>query len=208
MSERTYLYLLRHGATDANQRRPYVLQGQGTDGPLSQAGRTQARRAAEALAHLPIHTVFASPLKRSRETAAIVAEPHGAQVRVVPEITEVDVGEWEAMSWNAVMERYPEQYRRFMSDPAVFPYAGGESYADVARRVVPALEAILREHDGHVAVVGHNVVNRVFLAHLLGVELRRARTLRQSNCGINVIRRKGDEIELITLNGVLHLESE
>lgn len=202
------MYLLRHGATEANERRPYVLQGQGTDGPLSDAGRDQARRAAKALARERIGAVFASPLKRSVETAAIIAEPHGLTVTVVPEIIEVDVGQWEAMTWEAVMERYPDDYRRFMHDPGIFPYSGGESYGDVARRVIPAFERLLREHPGRIVAVGHNVVNRVFLAHLMGIELRRARTLRQTNCGINVVRCEDDEIELITLNSVLHLDRE
>ncbi len=208
MTDCTYLYLVRHGATAANERRPYVLQGQGTDGPLSHAGRDQARRAAAALAGEPIRAVFASPLQRSRETAAIIAEPHGLPVGVLREIIEVDVGRWEAMTWDAVMEQYPDAYRRFMSDPGVFPYFGGESYGDVARRVIPALEGLLRRQSGCIVAVGHNVVNRVFLAHVLGIELRRARTLRQTNCGINVVRRKNDEIELITLNSVFHLDRE
>jgi broad specificity phosphatase PhoE len=202
------LLLIRHGATEANERRPYVLQGQGVNHSLSSAGQQQARALGEFLSEFEIDAVYASPLKRAQETAAAVAEHHSLAVRSVERLTEVDVGEWEGASWDDVMARWPEYYARFVGDPGRVPYLGGESYADVQNRAVPALAELLEDHDRQVvAVVAHNVVNRVVLARYLGLDLSRAKDLRQENAGVNVIDFKNTAPQVQTVNSAFHVPS-
>ncbi len=206
MKDETWLFLVRHGATRANESRPYVLQGRRTDWPLSETGRQQAEQVARFLAAYPIQRVVSSPLRRAVETAEAIARPHGLAVERWEELTECDVGQWEGLDWESIMRRFPEQYRRFMDNPAEHGYLGGETYADVLRRVKPALERILRESVGQaVVVVAHNVVNRVFLSELLQVELRRAKGIPQTNAGVSVLRWRDGELKLLTLNAVFHL---
>lgn len=207
MSDVTRIYLVRHGATDANQQRPYVLQGNGTDRPLNALGRAQARAAAAFLSRQRIDHVYSSDLARARETAETIADAHRLTVNPVTALREVHVGLWEGLPWDDIMERFPEDYARFMENPAEHAYLGGESYSDVWRRASPALEEIAARHTGQtVLVVAHNVVNRVLLAPLMGVPLREAKSIRQSNTGINVIRSHGAERELVTLNACFHLD--
>ncbi|GAB4161426.1 MAG: alpha-ribazole phosphatase [Planctomycetaceae bacterium] len=200
------MYLVRHGATDANLQRPYVLQGRGIDHALSETGRLQASAVAEFLSRFQIHRAFSSGMKRAIETAGMIAQHHNLDVTPIETLGEVDVGDWEGMSWEAIMQEYPEEYRRFMEDPATHPYVGGESYGDVHRRVRPVIQQLLEEHAGqNVLVVAHNVVNRVILADLLGMEIRRAKDIKQANTGVNVIRHRDGETELLTLNAQFHL---
>jgi broad specificity phosphatase PhoE len=202
----TTLYLVRHGATLQNESRPVVLQGNGIDGPLSETGRRQAEGVAGILSRMPLTHVYSSPLRRARQTAEAIAEPHRLPVLIVEEIHEVDVGQWEGVSWSRIMEEQPEAYARFIANPETVPYLGGESYGDVLRRARPAMLALLSRHEGEsIAVVAHNVVNRVLLADLLGLPLRQAKDIRQANCCVNVIRRKNDTVELITMNAQLDL---
>jgi broad specificity phosphatase PhoE len=206
----TRVYLIRHGATEANRARPYRLQGRGTDLPLDGLGRLQAERAAEALvsAGLKLDAVYSSPLRRAFETAQIVGEPHGLEPRPLDGLTEADVGRWEGLTWEEVQAREPDLYERFHADPGRVPYPEGESFADVAQRVSPIIAALVSKHPGEtVAVVAHNVVNRAYLAGLLGVPIERARTLRQSNGGINVIEYQEDgQAQVFSVNSALHLE--
>ena len=206
----TRLYLIRHGATEANRARPYRLQGRGTDLPLDEVGRSQARRASEVLvsAGVRLAVVYSSPLRRAMETARLVAEPHGLEPCPVALLTEADVGRWESLTWDEVRAREPELHDRFHADPGRVPYPEGESFADVAVRVVPVMADLALKHPGEViAVVAHNVVNRAYLAELLGVPIERARALRQSNGGINVIDYHEDgRVEVFSVNGALHLE--
>lgn len=200
------MYLLRHGATANNLADPPLLQGGGIDLELSEAGRQQAACAAELLAQQHLAAVYSSPLIRARQTAEIVAKPHGLAVRLVSAIEEVDVGQWEGRSWKEISRTEPEPYRQFIDDSANHGYLGGENMTQVLDRCAPALHALMGQHLGEeIAVSAHNVVNRVYLASLLGVPISRAREIIQDNCGINVIRFRRDEVKVMSLNSAFHL---
>lgn len=202
----TLIYLLRHGATALNQERPYRLQGRRSDPPLDEAGIHQARRAADALAELALTACYTSPLARARETAAIVAAPHELTPVAVNELIEAEIGRWEARTWEEVQEREPELYQRFLASPGTTPYPEGESFQNVQDRAWPAMLALARAHAGErILVVGHNILNRAYLAKVIGLPIDAARAIRQVNCGINVIDYEGDQPVLITLNSALHL---
>ena len=121
-----WLYLVRHGATDNNRARPSRLQGRRTDPGLSAEGLEQARQTGRFLADCRFDALYCSPLLRARQTAEAIAQPHGLSIRVVDELTEVDVGQWEGRAWDEVERTDPEAYRAFMADPATHGYLGGE----------------------------------------------------------------------------------
>lgn len=203
----TYLLLLRHGATEANLHQPPWLQGQGSDIPLCALGRNQAAAAAALLARLPVDRVVSSPLRRARETAEMIAtELNRTDVEMLPPLIECDVGRWEGLDWGTITRQDPELHARFMDDPAANGYPGGESFADVHRRAAPAFDALFDGRPGKLVVaVSHNVVNRTYLAAALGIPLARARSIRQDNSCINVLRKQSDHVEVLSLNAVFHL---
>lgn len=200
------MYLVRHGATDNNLANPPILQGRNADVPLSDKGFEQVRRTAEFLAPLPIDAVYSSPLLRAQQTAQFIAEKHDCPTDQIDEIMEVDVGQWEGLSWDEIERSEPDRYHRFMSDPVEHGYKNGESFSDVSHRVMPAMEKICAENLGRTIVVAaHNIVNRVFLANVIKLPLREARRLTQKNCGINHIRLHSGELQLMTMNLTVHL---
>lgn len=137
----TRLFLVRHGETDWNRERR--IQGR-TDIPLNDTGREQARATGRRLAARSWDGLFASPLIRARETAEIIGAELGlGEPVLVPAIVERDYGEAEGMDGAEVERRYP--------NGATVP--GRESRADVADRVVPALEGLALAHPGQVLVV-------------------------------------------------------
>jgi broad specificity phosphatase PhoE len=201
------MYLVRHGATANNVANPPVLQGCHVDAPLSSEGESQADAVARQLSQTRICRVYSSPLLRARQTAEPIARVRRCDVECVPMLREVDVGRWEGRSWVNIAREDSEAYQQFQSRPDLFGYAGGENLSQVAQRVVPALLELLQSaEDGPIAVVAHNVVNRVFLAHLLKVPLSEARTLSQHNGGINVITQQHSDPIVETLNTVFHLQ--
>lgn len=203
-----FLLLVRHGATANNEARPPKLQGCRSDGELSDVGRRQAELAAEFLRPLSIAAVYSSPLRRAFETAAALAAPHGLRVQTIDELTECDVGAWEGRSWNEIEREDPARFALFMADSAANPYAGGESLDQVRARIAPVLDELCRRHLGQaIAVVAHNVVNRVYLADLLGWPIARARSIPQSNCGVNLIEYARGKSTVLTINGAFHLQA-
>ena len=85
----TVLYLVRHGETvdNANQ----IMQGQ-TQGELNENGLRQAQELGEQWRNREIDVVIASDLRRSVDTAAIIAAPHGLEVVMTPLLRERDWG--------------------------------------------------------------------------------------------------------------------
>lgn len=205
-TETCWMILVRHGATDNNRADPPRLQGRRTDPSLSPEGAAQAERTAAFLAKLPIRGVVSSPLTRARQTAEIIAGTWGMSVTTADALTEVDVGVWEGLSWPEIEQRYPEAYRDFVSDPEVNPYLEGENMGSVCRRVVPAFDHLGSEHRGKmIVVVAHNVVNRVYLAQLIGMPIGKYRSIPQENCGLNVIQWRVHRVRPVTINAAFHL---
>ena len=202
-----WVYLVRHAATDNNRADPPRLQGRRTDPGLSVEGHQQARQTARFLAACRVDTVYSSPLLRARQTAEAIAEPHGLSVQAVDELIEADVGQWEGLAWDEIERTNPEAYRAFMADAAVHPYLGGETLESVYARIVPAFDRLMVDNLGRLIVVSaHNVVNRAYLAPLLGLPLGRYRSVPQDNCGLNLLTYRDGRVKAVTVNAVFHLD--
>ena len=201
-----WLYLVRHGATANNRARPPRLQGRRTDPPLSEEGLRQAKHTGDRLAETRLDAVYSSPLLRARQTAEAIARPHGLKVEVIDDLVEVDVGQWEGRAWDEIERTDTEAYRLFMTDAAEHGYLGGENMQTVQSRVIPAFEQLMAANCGRtIAAAAHNVVNRVYLTHLLDLALRQYRSVPQDNCGVNLIRFRNGKVKLVTVNEIGHL---
>ena len=174
---------------------------------LSREGHRQAELTSAFFAARTVDAVFSSPLQRAIETAQLIARQHGLSVDTVEELVEVDVGHWEGMSWIDIEQSDPEYYQRYMANTGSVPYLGGESFQDVQDRALPALRRVMDENRGRqIVVVAHNIVNRTCLAKLLHVPVAKARAISQDNCGVNMLRLKGDELQVRMVNVAFHLE--
>jgi len=203
----TTLYLIRHGATEANLATPARLQGRKHNPPLARLGVRQAEATRDLLAIRPIDHCYTSPLLRAVQTAALVAAPHRISPVTLDALTECDLGSWEGLDWQTIRYLDAEGYQRFHANPALFGYPSGESFADVYARVRPAIDGLLQAHEGQsVLVVAHHIVNRTYLAGLLGMGPELARQIVLDNCGISIVVRQGEKTTVSTLNAAFHLE--
>jgi 2,3-bisphosphoglycerate-dependent phosphoglycerate mutase len=170
----TVILIARHGESDWNAAKRW--QGH-ADRPLTATGREQARALAARLAHIELEAVYSSDLRRARETAALVAERQGLEVRELPELREVDVGSWSGLTGAEAEERFPEGYAHWRSG---YPgWEDGESYEAMADRVLVAVRAIAAQHpDGRVLIVSHGGPIRAIHAEALGLDVHSYRRLR------------------------------
>jgi probable phosphoglycerate mutase len=161
--------LLRHGETPLTPQKRFSGSG-GTDPALSAAGREQAHRAAEALARRgTIQAVVASPLTRTRETAAVVATRLGLDVTIEEGLRETDFGAWEGLTFGEVRERYPDDLNAWLADPEARPTGGGESFAETAVRIAAARDKLVAAYAGRtVLLVTHVTPIKMFVRQALG----------------------------------------
>jgi broad specificity phosphatase PhoE len=117
------------------------------------------------------------------------------------------LGRWEGLDWETIRCNDPEAYHHFMANPAYHGYPEGESFADVHQRTFKTLDELLQVHEGQaILVVAHHVVNRTYLAGLLGLPAERARQVSLDNCGISVVVRAEEKTAVTTLNAAFHLQ--
>jgi broad specificity phosphatase PhoE len=178
----TELLLVRHGETDWNRERRF--QGH-ADPPLNDAGREQARMLAENLADEGIDAIYTSDLRRARETAEILAARSGSEVVALRELREIDVGDWQGLTWPEIEERHPDGAARWGRDG--HGWDGGETYDQLRERIVAALHVIAERHPGQrVLVVGHGGTVRATRAFVEGVSVveSRGRSPAIGNCEV------------------------
>ncbi|GGW39565.1 hypothetical protein GCM10010503_14840 [Streptomyces lucensis JCM 4490] len=163
------LVLLRHGETPLTPQKRFSGSG-GTNPSLSDAGREQAHRVAEALARRgTVQAVVASPLARTRETAGIVAARLGLDVSVDDGLRETDFGAWEGLTFGEVHDRYPDDLGAWLADPEAHPTGGGESFAETAIRIAATRDKLVAAHAGRtVLLVTHVTPIKTFVRLALG----------------------------------------
>ncbi|MGV9352954.1 bifunctional RNase H/acid phosphatase [Streptomyces misionensis] len=163
------LVLLRHGETPLTPQKRFSGSG-GTNPPLSDVGREQAHRVAEALAARgTIETVLASPLARTRETAEIVAARLNLDVHIEDGLRETDFGAWEGLTFGEVRDRYPDDLNAWLADTEARPTGGGESFAETAARIEATRDRLVTAHAGHtVLLVTHVTPIKTFVRLALG----------------------------------------
>ncbi|MFE6482513.1 bifunctional RNase H/acid phosphatase [Streptomyces sp. NPDC057757] len=149
----TTFVLLRHGETPLTPQKRFSGSG-GTDPALSETGRDQAERAARSLAtHGTVQAIVASPLTRTRETAATVAARLGLEVVIDEGLRETDFGAWEGMTFGEVRERYPEDLNAWLASPDAEPTGGGESFTATAHRISATRDKLTAAYAGRTVLL-------------------------------------------------------
>lgn len=177
----TLVLLVRHGQTSTTGK---VLPGRAAGLHLSASGRAQADAAAERIAALErVDAVYASPLERTRETAAPIARARGLRVRTARGLLECDFGDWTGRSLSALRKR-PE-WRDVQARPSTFRFPRGESFAEMQQRMWDELDRLVRAHPGGTVVaVSHADPIKAAVAMATGVHLDLFQRIVVSPCSI------------------------
>ena len=139
----TTILLARHGETDWNREGRF--QGW-ADPPLNSTGRAQSVDLSVALMAEELAAVYSSPLGRALETAEALAASRGLEPVTVDALREVDVGSWSGLTRSEIETRFPEQYARWLDYGQ--GWEDGETYEEMAERVITALLQLAAAHDG------------------------------------------------------------
>jgi molybdenum cofactor cytidylyltransferase len=187
------IFLARHAEPSAAGGRRFLGQA---DPELGAVGEEQAKGLANELmatiAGACLDAVYSSDLRRCLRTGEIVARECGVTVAAEPWLREIDVGLWEGLTWEEARQAYPVEHAQREQEVIGRPFPQGESFTDLQTRVIPQflrlVDASLAAGHRHVLIVGHKGVNRVILAHVLGLPLEGIFSIEQDYCAVTELR--------------------
>jgi broad specificity phosphatase PhoE len=195
------LILIRHGETVLNVAG--IAQGW-NDSALSELGQAQVQRLADRLRSYGVTAIFSSPLGRAMATAQFISDALSLPITQLDDLREMGYGRWEGMRFLDVRQEYADDYAKWIDDPE-HRCPGGESHADLRRRMERAFAAIeSAPGKGCVAVVSHGTAIRVGATALLGAPLSTARHLAQDNASLSLFLRRGERFVLKVWNDTTH----
>jgi probable phosphomutase (TIGR03848 family) len=177
--------LVRHGTTPTTGKK---LPGRAPGLNLSEKGRAQAGAVAERIAVLgkAPAAVYASPLERTRETAAPIARSLGLRVRTAPGLLELDVGEWTEKPLARLYR--DKDWPKVQRWPSGFRFPGGESFPEMSARSMDAVVDLVAQHPGETIVaVSHADTIKAILAAAAGIPLDLMQRLVVSPCSVSAI---------------------
>lgn len=177
------VYLLRHGQTQWNaDGNRYCGR---TDIPLTETGKGQAEAVKDQLKGLSFDAVYSSPLERAYLTARIAGG--GREVIKDERLIEVDFGQWEGKTKEEFIQEDPTLWQNWMSDPFSSRAGGtGETGREVIQRVDRFFIDVRKHQYTNILVVGHNGINRLYLAWKLGMVVKYYRRIHQENSSVTL----------------------
>jgi probable phosphoglycerate mutase len=135
------------------------------------------------------------------ETARILCTDRSIIAEPMAGLREINLGDWEGMTFRQVRENWPGAFRQRGMDIARFrPPGDGESFLDLQQRVIPVFEKAADQAGGNLLVVAHAGVNRMILCHLLGMPPQNLFRIVQDYGAMNLIGRRAGGYRIQTLN--------
>ncbi|HYF74436.1 MAG TPA: bifunctional RNase H/acid phosphatase, partial [Nocardioides sp.] len=187
--EPTTVVLVRHGVTPHTTAKRFSGGLASANPGLSDEGRAQIRAVADWLSPIAerVDAVVASPVRRTRESAEILAEALGHGIEVEPGFAEMEFGAWDGLTFAEVGERHPEELEAWLGSLDVAP-GGGESFRVVQERVLAGLARLLETHAGKtVVVVSHVTPIKTLVAHAVDAPLEAVFRMELTPASVTVI---------------------
>lgn len=199
---KTKVLLVRHGETGWAETQRYSGR---VDIPLSQKGISQIESLALMLNKEKIDVCYSSTLSRSIDSARIITHYH-PNIDVIPrqDLVEMDYGVWDGLYREEIEKKYAHDWTAWIKDPGASAPTQGETVYQVAARVVPAFFQICHQWAGkNVLIVAHKTVNRILIAHALGIAIRdyRRKVFQQASA-FNILMVDDFDIDVVLLNGM------
>lgn len=193
------LILIRHGQTDCNFEKRYSGF---LDIELNATGKFQAEKLACRIRTEPVDRVYCSDRKRAIQTAEIIFKERAKQI--IPDLREINFGVFEGLTYQEIIERYPEVSLQWFKDPFNNNIPGGESLSDFEKRVICCFERIIDDNrDNTVAVISHGGT----ISILINAILKKNAFWEQipGSASMSVIEYNGDVAQIRVFNDTSHL---
>jgi broad specificity phosphatase PhoE/ribonuclease HI len=186
----TTLVLVRHGATSLTADKRFSGGLASSNPGLTDEGGAQVREVAEWLAPLAeaVEIVVASPVRRTRESAEIVADRLGVGLVEEAGFAEMEFGAWDGLSFAEVRERSPGELDAWLGSLDAAAGGDGESFREVESRVLEGLARVLETYAGKtLVVVSHVTPIKILVAHTVDAPLSALFRMELSTASVSVV---------------------
>lgn len=184
------IYLICHGEPEFPGDKRFCLSHM--DLPLSPVGKMQGVLLGQYLSQFERPKVYHSIRSCAEETAGCLAQESIPALR----FHELGMGDWEGLTRQEIMERYPELYQQRLKNPMTCSVPGGEQPNDCRKRALTGLSRILVRTEGDLAIVAHTGVNQLMLCSLLRRPIHQFLTIPQPYGCLNTLRESDGEINV------------
>lgn len=199
----TLVLMVRHGRTPTTGK---VLPGRAPGLHLGEEGLAQAEAAARRIAALSfagsgdgngsgrnpgnkngrVTAVYASPMERTRETAAPIAKALGLRVRTNKGLLEADFGSWTGRKLADLNKK--KEWAQVQQYPSGFRFPDGESFSEMQQRMTSTIAELVDRHPGETIVaVSHADPIKAAVAHSLGTHLDLFQRIVVGPCSVSAI---------------------
>jgi probable phosphoglycerate mutase len=185
----TTLVVVRHGATSLTAAKRFSGGLGGSNPGLTDEGRAQMREVAAWLAPLGelVDVVVASPVRRTLESAQILAERLGVGLVEEAGFAEMEFGAWDGLTFAEVRDARPDEIDAWLGSLEAAP-GGGESFREVETRVLEGLDRLLERYAGKTAVVvSHVTPIKILVAHAVQAPLSAVFRMELSTASVSVM---------------------
>ena len=208
------IFLVRHGEVEGNSGPRPTFSGW-NDVALTARGKLQAQAVAARLQKENLRAIHSSDLSRARETAQTIAMSHKLKVETSQAWRETDYGAWSGLGETEIVAGWSELWARKKADQFGVAAPGGESGADVWKRLAPRWNRLVEEvcdastrDESDAVLVAHNGPLRLLVCHLIGAPLDNFRRIKMDNCGLTCVEigARDGAPRLLFVNSTCHLE--
>ncbi len=173
-AKNTY-YVIRHGEAESNIK-GILSSSPDTPHHLTSKGKAQVQEASKWLKDKKIDLIISSPFIRTRETADVIAKNIGLDkgaIMIENQIGEINVGVWDGTAFEEFKKKFAH------SDRFENRFEGGESYADVKKRMGDFIYSLERKYENkNILIVSHDSPIFLLVSMVKGLDKKQAIAMR------------------------------
>ncbi len=197
----TTVLLIRHGENDWTKN--HRLAGRLPGVHLNERGQQQAKSLGWRLVNSKINAIYASPLERTVETAQAIAEHHGLEIQINPNLIETDFGQYTGKFLNELTEE--KSWQMLQSYPSQVRFPDGESIYEMQARMVQAINQVVLRHPAEtIVLVSHADPIKVAVSHYLGLHLDLFQRIIISTASMTTLNFTPSAIHILAVNDTAH----
>lgn len=188
------LYFIRHGQTDWNREKRVMGR---LDVPVNKTGGEEVRRTAEFLSDEGIEIIYSGTLKRTRQTADILSDVLGVNIREDPRLDESSFENWVGKTYKDLKD--DPDFKSYTEKPTRSDFSEAEDIEGVRKRAVDFIDDLSLKEEEKAAIISHSDIIKPVITTFLEMDLDRMHRITIANASVTLVDKR-KEPRIIYMN--------